>query len=130
MSDTAMPQANQVASGFIGTHAVICADPRCPLGRYPLVVDQHNGKVARVQFRQVLRRGARKDSKQASRQPGPNDAINDITVIFLMIYVSDAIEDEFIRGTAYDFAEALHQLRDERPGQGRDQHTYQATALP
>src|SRR5258708_29787483 len=46
MSDTAMPQTNQVTGGLKGAHAVIDADPGCSLRRYPLVVDQHNGKVA------------------------------------------------------------------------------------
>src|SRR5579872_7344665 len=45
-----------------------------------------------------------------------------------MIRISDAIQDEFIRGTTYDFADAPHQLWNKRPGQGRDQHTDQAAA--
>src|SRR5581483_2169249 len=62
MRNAAMPQANKMAGSLIGPQAVISADPGRSCGRYSLVVDQDNRKVARVQFCQVLRRATRKDS--------------------------------------------------------------------
>src|SRR6266568_2955796 len=129
MSNTAMPQANQVASGFIGAHAIIDTDPGCILSQFPLVVDQHNRKVKRVQLCQVLCRWAREHSKEASYKTSAYDAVDDITAIFLMIYIGNTIQDEFIRGTTYDFAYATHQLRDKRPGERRYQSTKEPTAL-
>gem|GEM_PF-6153923 len=54
------------------------------------------GRAQRFHSCQMLRRGIREDSKQARRQPGSRDAVNDITAIFLMIHIGDAIQDEFI----------------------------------
>src|SRR5579859_5946249 len=45
-----------------------------------------------------------------------------------MVRISNAVQDEFIRGTTYDFTDASHQFGDERPCQIGDQHTDQATA--
>ena len=111
MSNTAMSQTNQVASGFIGSQAIIDTDPGRILRQLPLVIDQDNRKVARMQLCQVLSRWTREYSKKASHQTGPNDAVDDITAIFLMIHISDAIQDEFIRRTAYDFTDTTHQFR-------------------
>src|SRR5215472_1233421 len=47
-----------------------------------------------------------------------------------MIYVGDAIQDEFIRGTSYNFADAPHQFWDERPGERRHQGAKEITTPP
>src|SRR5215472_6994223 len=112
MRNTAMSQADQVVGGFIGAHAIIDAKPGRSLAWYPLVVDQHYGKIARVQFCQMPGRGARKDGKEASRQPGPHNSVDDITVIFLVIHISNAIQDKFVRSTAYDFTDTAHKVWD------------------
>src|SRR2546421_4066961 len=76
----------------------------------------------------MLHRGTWEDGQQPSNQLGSNDTVNHITAIFLMIHISNAIQDKFIRGTTYDFANASHQFRDERPGERRYQGAKQSAA--
>src|SRR5450755_3249768 len=75
----------------------------------------------------MLQRGTWKDCNEARHEVGSNDAVNNITAIFLMIHISDTIQDDFIRGTAYNFADASHQLRHEWPCESRYQGTEEAT---
>src|SRR5579884_1278153 len=50
MSDTAMAQANQVASSFVSPHAVIDTEPGRALWRNALVVEKNNRKLGERKF--------------------------------------------------------------------------------